>query len=841
MKLSLISHKVIVLSVLMLYALPLIFFGACTDTKVPVTHQAYIWYICPASPVEINDTVKIEVYITHPIIGRDENDEPIFMADKEDLPSGFAWTYQWIEGGETSDPIVVGLLEWEDASWEGEEVFKASIEISWDRAGSVVVNLKEPTDLTPPYSFEVLEERGSSLCIIKIITEEGVPTDNAPKLNAINDKYINEGQLFEFTVSATYYGDDLLTYLASNLPPGASFNSETQVFSWMPANGQAGTYRNVHFEVSDAKITDSDDITIIVTEKLTAILEYRFEEGQGNTLSNIGSFAAIQGAHGTLVGPEFSNDTPPGVDSEHSLFFDGYDDFVYILDDFDYTDDGDPSSEALEQLTVEAWVKPTTLGPGSSQTVIWDDYGGPGVILSIHPNGNVQFSISTVKNTELSVTVWGGRITANKWYHIAGVYNGNTLRVFINGQDTCFIAETSGGIRDNSTVRPGQADIAIGAENSVTSTLNFNGFIDELRIYNVALKQHQLARGFFANRPQLQCMRLTATSLIGIPPGRLALTPDQHNLYVVHSGPGGLNNEGSISVVDTTSNSVVTTIEDLGEGFPFQITISPDGNRGYVAISKASGDVVTSGANRVVVINTDPESPTYHDIVAEIEIPGISDFGSWAVSVTPDGARVYVNHRGDDAVHAIDTEKNIVVESINNVGTGPAWLAITPDSDRVYIVNRRDSTVVVIDIGSEPNKLLSQIRLNIGPSNTLAFITITPDGTRAYVTYAEDPNIAILNTDPLSPNYNKQIGSIQTTASVLGRITIAPDGKRALVPSDTDYLLVIDTDPESDTYNTQIGLVPVGSNTSDVVYANFRRVVAYASGGDTIWVIEELP
>jgi len=49
------------------------------------------------------------------------------------------------------------------------------------------------------------------------------------------------------------------------LPLGASFDSATRTFSWTPGYGQSGAYNNVHFQVSDGKLTDSEDIAITVS------------------------------------------------------------------------------------------------------------------------------------------------------------------------------------------------------------------------------------------------------------------------------------------------------------------------------------------------------------------------------------------------------------------------------------------------------------------------------------------------------------------------------------------------------------------------------------------------
>ncbi|KCZ72055.1 putative Ig domain-containing protein [Candidatus Methanoperedens nitroreducens] len=84
---------------------------------------------------------------------------------------------------------------------------------------------------------------------------------DAPVLEPIGNKTVNEGELLEFTINAT--GENL-TYSAGNLPAGASFDPDTHVFTWTSDFTQAGTYR-VNFTVSDpGDLVDSEDITITV-------------------------------------------------------------------------------------------------------------------------------------------------------------------------------------------------------------------------------------------------------------------------------------------------------------------------------------------------------------------------------------------------------------------------------------------------------------------------------------------------------------------------------------------------------------------------------------------------
>jgi hypothetical protein len=79
-------------------------------------------------------------------------------------------------------------------------------------------------------------------------------------LDHIGNKSVNEYSNLTFTISATDPEDDSLTYTASDLPDGATFDPGTRAFSWTPTISQSGTY-NVTFTVRD--IYDNSDSEII--------------------------------------------------------------------------------------------------------------------------------------------------------------------------------------------------------------------------------------------------------------------------------------------------------------------------------------------------------------------------------------------------------------------------------------------------------------------------------------------------------------------------------------------------------------------------------------------------
>ncbi len=110
------------------------------------------------------------------------------------------------------------------------------------------------------------------------MSSEIVFPDLAPKLDPIGDRAVIQGNLLAFTVSATDPNNDPLTFSASNLPVGASFDPATRIFSWTPAASQVGLFKGVRFNVTDGRFTDSQDITIAVSDNEIGTIDITIQD-----------------------------------------------------------------------------------------------------------------------------------------------------------------------------------------------------------------------------------------------------------------------------------------------------------------------------------------------------------------------------------------------------------------------------------------------------------------------------------------------------------------------------------------------------------------------------------
>jgi YD repeat-containing protein len=93
-----------------------------------------------------------------------------------------------------------------------------------------------------------------------------------PVLEPVGEKTVDENSPVNFALSINYgisttagNNDDGMSYSASGLPEGASFDRNSLTFSWTPNYEQSGTYI-VTFGVEDGMLSDYEDATIIVSD-----------------------------------------------------------------------------------------------------------------------------------------------------------------------------------------------------------------------------------------------------------------------------------------------------------------------------------------------------------------------------------------------------------------------------------------------------------------------------------------------------------------------------------------------------------------------------------------------
>ncbi|MCO1602093.1 YncE family protein [Desulfosporosinus nitroreducens] len=226
--------------------------------------------------------------------------------------------------------------------------------------------------------------------------------------------------------------------------------------------------------------------------------------------------------------------------------------------------------------------------------------------------------------------------------------------------------------------------------------------------------------------------------------GELSRIQELLNAYITN-----LVND-TVTVINTATNTILTTIPLPAGSGPIGIAITPDGSRAYV--TNFANDTVT-------VINT----ATNTILTTILVLPAGS--ASNGIAITPDGLRAYVTNLVNSTVTVIDTATNTILTTIPlPAGSGPIGIAITPDGSRAYVANL-GGTVTVINTAR--NTILTTIPFPAGSAP--AGIAITPDASRAYVTNpGTNDTVTVLDTV-----LNAVIGTLPAGTGPIG-IAITP-------------------------------------------------------------------
>jgi hypothetical protein len=126
-----------------------------------------------------------------------------------------------------------------------------------------------PTEAQGPGSFVVTFSVSDGIVTTsELVTITVNEVNVAPILVPIGAKSVNELTELRFTISATDTDlpAQLLTFSASGLPTGATFDVTTQEFIWTPTEAQGPGSYTVTFSVTDGVVTTSELVTITVNE-----------------------------------------------------------------------------------------------------------------------------------------------------------------------------------------------------------------------------------------------------------------------------------------------------------------------------------------------------------------------------------------------------------------------------------------------------------------------------------------------------------------------------------------------------------------------------------------------
>jgi glucose/arabinose dehydrogenase len=246
--------------------------------------------------------------------------------------------------------------------------------------------------------------------------------------------------------------DDAINFQDTINAPNQIANNTSYAFvSW--SDGGAQSHGIVVPTVDQSYVA-----TFAATGVVGLVAAYGFNEGTGTRVTD----ASGNGNTGTISGATWTTSGKYGK----ALSFNGSGAVVTVNDA--------PSLDLTTGMTLMAWVYPTTTSGG------WRDV--------IYKYNDVYY-LDTLSGTlavggPSGTTVYGtGALPVNTWSHVAATYDGATMRLYVNGVQVASQSQTG-----NLSTSANQ--LQIGGDSFYGQY--FQGIIDEVRIYNIALSQGRI-------------------------------------------------------------------------------------------------------------------------------------------------------------------------------------------------------------------------------------------------------------------------------------------------------------------------------------------------------------
>ncbi len=259
------------------------------------------------------------------------------------------------------------------------------------------------------------------------------------------------------------------------------------------------------------------------------VAEWKIDENTGTSVNDTSGNGNI----GTLG---IGNSAPTwgsGIKGS-GLLFDGSNDYISV-------GSGNTAPLSFTDFTISAWINADSFAAG---TRVVSTYHGSSPSnfynISIASGNFPQLSFRNTGGT-LVITIASDAIQTGKWYHVVGVRNaGSTAKIYVNGLGVGSTADGTGGV----SIGPHEY-VSIGWDPARSSGLSFDGKIDDVRIYDYARTQAQVAWEFNKGAPVAQykfdeCEGTTA-----------------YNSVKTNNGPAG--NNGTISIGGSGTNDMAGT------------------------------------------------------------------------------------------------------------------------------------------------------------------------------------------------------------------------------------------------------------------------------------------
>jgi hypothetical protein len=302
-----------------------------------------------------------------------------------------------------------------------------------------------------------------------------------------------------------------------------------------------------------------------------------------------------------------------------SVDFDGSGDYLSIADSSDFEIDG-------TNFTLECWFKADDLSGGQAIAGQWQSGGGTQRNFDFYLSGSTLYFENCRGSTNYSIST---TVSVGQWYHIAGVLDGTTLKLFVNGN--LVGTTTVSGSANNSTANFGIGGYATGTAEEFNGKISNVRFVKGTAVYTSSFRPSTEPLTNITNT-KLLCCNNSSTTGSTVTPGTITANGDP-----TASTDSPFDDPAGFSFGDSGDQNVIKTGSYVGSG-----TVGLEVNVGFepqwVLFKNASATynwyvldvmrgLVSGGDDRILTANGDSQ-----------------EWDSSYIEVTPTGFKIETSH-----------------------------------------------------------------------------------------------------------------------------------------------------------------------------------------------------
>jgi hypothetical protein len=502
----------------------------------------------------------------------------------------------------------------------------------------------------------------------------------------------------------------------------------------------------------------------------------------------------------------------------------------------------DASAFHLANLTIEAWVKFTSLtsvgsggSPAGQQYIIFKQNSQAnnfeGFALTKERNkssDNFQFEVTAASGTT-AAAVSGTAVATNVWYHVAGVRGSNYLQLYVNGvlQQQVSVAFA----QDYGTL-----PLFFGTSGESVWDHKFSGLLDEVALYNRALASNEIA-GIYAAGAAGKCINPAVPSVVAQPQGL--------------SAPVGSNASFAVTALGTAP---------LGYQWDFQGAAITNATNGSFALTNLQ---VTNAGNYTVVITNSVGSAT--SVVAALNVlappafvsqplgsaaaPGATaTFAAGVTGSTPMSFQWQANgtNLSDGGRISGSADTNLVIANVQPADVGNYVLvasnSLGATTSAVASLTVTGPPAIIIQPASQSAALGAGVSFNVLASGTPPLAcqwqkngaNLTDDGTLSGSATSTLTLSAVAASDPgfyrvIVTNGQGSVTSSIALLNLAGNSTSNVTGADTLVLVNSQSAKYLDfqhyLQPYLDTFGLAYTVLDIASNTVDTNVGHYALII----------------